>query len=264
MKKYILIFILIATLIGCASAPITGRSQLLLVGKQEIIEQSSLQYNEVISSEPIVSSGADTRMIKKVGDNMAIAVEKFLLSDPRYASLVNDFDWEFNLIKSDQANAWCMPGGKVAFYTGILPYTRDEAGVAVVMGHEIAHAVADHGRERMSQELLKQYGGTTLSNVLASNPTAGSNLLLEAYGAASGLTILKYSRDHELEADKLGLIFMKIAGYDPNAAPAFWERMSSSSQGEPLEFFSTHPNSSKRIEEINSYLKSEEFKRYTN
>ena len=262
MKKIILTALLLAA-IGCSRAPITGRSQLLLVGRDEVLQQSYIQYDTVMEENKILDN-SDSAMVKRVGGKISRAVEEFLNSQPEYAHLDDDFQWEFTLIESEQANAWCMPGGKVAFYTGILPYTANETDLAVVMGHEIAHAIADHGRERMSQELLKQYGGSTLAQVFETNAVAGSELFLEAYGAGSSLVTLKYSRDHEKEADKLGVIFMALAGYDPNETVEFWERMAADKEGEPLEFFSTHPNSSTRIQLIREYIASDEFKKYTN
>lgn len=261
MKKYILLA-LVVLILGCAKAPITGRRQLLLVGKEEVYTQSNLQYDKVLE-ESIILNNSDTQMVRRVGEDIARAVEEFLSSQPEYAHMADDFDWEFNLIESDQVNAWCMPGGKVAFYTGILPYTEDENGLAVVMGHEIAHAVADHGRERMSQELLRQYGGATLAEVLGEDVEAGTNIFLEAYGAGTNLIGLKYSRDHEKEADKLGVIFMALAGYNPEEAVDFWARMAADKTSEPLEFFSTHPNSDTRIQLIREYISSEEFRQYS-
>lgn len=261
MKKYILLAIVFIA-VSCARAPITGRTQLLLVGKDEVLTQSDLQYDAVLTESKVLEN-SDALLVRKVGEKIAVAVETFLRSKPEYAHLADDFNWEFNLIDSEQVNAWCMPGGKVAFYTGILPYTQDETGIAVVMGHEIAHAVADHGRERMSQELLKQYGGATLSEVLGENAVAGSELFLEAYGAGSNLVTLKYGRDHEKEADKLGVIFMALAGYDPYEAVDFWDRMAADKTSEPLEFFSTHPNSATRIGLIKEYIGSEEFREYS-
>lgn len=249
------------TILGCSRAPITGRTQLLLVEKDEVLQQSYIQYETVLEENKVLNN-SDSEMVKKVGSDIAVAVGEFLDSNPKFAHLDDNFEWEFNLIESDQVNAWCMPGGKVAFYTGILPYTQDETGLAVVMGHEIAHAIADHGRERMSQELIKQYGGNSLTSVFEANPVAGSDLFLEAYGAGSNLVTLKYGRDHEKEADKLGVIFMALAGYDPSEAIDFWERMAANKTSEPLEFFSTHPNSDTRIQLIKEYIASDEFKQY--
>ncbi len=259
MKKYF-IAMSVLLLVGCSKAPITGRSQLLVVGKESVLSQSEAQYKEIIENSKVLNN-SDSKMVKRVGNKIAKSVELFLESNPQYKGLTNNFNWEFNLIESDQINAWCMPGGKVAFYTGILPYTKTEEGLAVVMGHEIAHAVADHGRERMSQELIRQYGGIGVEQVLNLGGVKQGGIFLNAYGVASDLTILKYGRDHEKEADKLGLIFMSLAGYDPNIAVLFWERMARDKE-EPVEFFSTHPNSDTRIELIKDYINSEEFKQY--
>ena len=260
MKKFILLVIVFIA-VSCSRAPITGRTQLILVGKGEVLAQSALQYDMVLK-ESVVLNNSDAELVRKVGENIAAAVETFFSSQPEYAHLAADYDWEFNLMESEQVNAWCMPGGKVAFYTGILPYTQGEEGIAVVMGHEIAHAVADHGRERISQELLRQYGGATLAEVLNKNAIEGSELFLGAYGAGTTLVTLKYSRDHEREADKLGAIFMALAGYDPNEIVDFWKRMASDKTSEPLEFFSSHPSSVTRIRLIEEYIASDEFKKY--
>ena len=177
------------------------------------------------------------------------------MASKNLSSELEGFDWEFNLIDDPKTvNAWCMPGGKVAFYTGIMPICKDETGVAVVMGHEVAHAIANHGRERMSQQMIAQYGLGTLSAVLGQNPGAGKDLLMQAVGAGASVGMLKFSREHESEADHMGLIFMAMAGYDPNAAPAFWERMSSGGGNEPPEFLSTHPSHSTRIEDLKGWI----------
>lgn len=260
MKKLALLLVLFSML-ACSSAPITGRTQILIVPKYEVLEQSSLQYEEVKKESKILNN-QDSIRVKKVGNKIAASVEAFLNSDPAYAGMADDYSWEFNLIESEDVNAWCMPGGKVAVYTGILEYAEDEDGLAVIMGHEIAHAVAEHGRERMSQELIKNYGAATLSSVFSQNPTVATNVFSQAYGISSELVTLKYSRDHEKEADKLGVIFMAMAGYDPNTAVDFWERMAADKEAEPLEFFSTHPNSVTRIQLIKEYIASPEFSKY--
>ena len=178
------------------------------------------------------------------------------MADHNLSSELAGFAWEFNLIDDPKmVNAWCMPGGKVAFYTGIMPICKDEEGVAVVMGHEVAHAIANHGRERMSQQMIAQYGLGTLSALMGQNPGAGKELLMQAVGAGAGVGMLKFSREHESEADHMGLIFMAMAGYDPNAAPKFWERMSAQGGGqEPPEFISTHPSHSTRIKDLQKWI----------
>ena len=194
-------------------------------------------------------------MIKTVGGRIANAVQQYFTSKGQ-ASALQDYKWEFNLIKNDSViNAWCMPGGKVAVYTGILPLTKDETGMAIVLGHEISHAVAKHGDERMSQGLLEQLGGTALEVALRNKPQQTQALFMNAYGLGATLGFaLPYSRLQESEADHLGLIFMAMAGYDPNAAIPFWERMSQSGGAKPPEFLSDHPSDQTRIENIQKLM----------
>lgn len=184
---------------------------------------------------------------------MAEVVEAYLI-EQGYDSLVSELDWEFNLLENEEVNAWCMPGGKVAFYTGILPFTRDETGIAVIMGHELAHAVANHSGERMSQEILMELGVGSIDLAMGQDPTLTQEILLLSIGLASNLKILSFSRKHELEADRMGLIFMAMAGYDPREAPAFWERMAEDSEEDGFDFLSTHPGPSRRIERLNSLM----------
>ena len=184
------------------------------------------QYREVIAKGPLSTNQEQTQMVKRVGAKIQKAVEEYMASKGASSELAG-FQWEYNLIDDPKTvNAWCMPGGKVAFYTGIMPICKDEAGVAVVMGHEVAHAIANHGRERMSQQMLAQYGLGTLSAADGTKPNGGSRTCLcRLLEQEQILECLKFSREHESEADRIGLIFMTMAGYDPNQAPAFWERM---------------------------------------
>ncbi|HEY5747146.1 MAG TPA: M48 family metallopeptidase [Chryseolinea sp.] len=256
MLKKLLIFSIIGLVIyACASVAVTGRKQLSLVSNSEIIPMSSQEYAAVIKKGPISSNQEQTQMVKKVGVKIQKAVEEYMASKG-LSSELSGFAWEFNLIDDPKTvNAWCMPGGKVAFYTGILPVCKDETGVAIVMGHEVAHAIANHGRERMSQQMVAQYGLATIGELVGQNPTAGQQLLMQAVGAGTNLGILKYSRDQESEADHIGLIFMTMAGYDPNQAPIFWERMASMSGGsEPMEFLSTHPSHATRIQDLKGWI----------
>ena len=240
---------------ACASVAVTGRNQLSLVSNAEIIPMSETQYREVIAKGPISTDKAQTEMIKRVGFKIEKAVETYMASKNASKEL-DGFKWEFNLIDDPKtANAWCMPGGKVAFYTGIMPICKDETGVAVVMGHEVAHAIANHGRERMSEQMVAQYGLQTISGLIGQNPSAADNLLMQAVGAGTNLGMLKFSRTHESEADHIGLIFMTIAGYDPNAAPIFWKRMIEMSGGqEPPEFLSTHPSHETRVKDLEAWI----------
>jgi predicted Zn-dependent protease len=239
---------------ACATVPVTGRNQLSLISNAELMPMAYQQYREVIAKGPISTNAQQTAMIKRVGVNIQKAVEQYM-ADKNLSSQLDDFAWEFNLIDDPTVNAWCMPGGKVAFYTGILPICKDELGVAVVMGHEVAHAIANHGRERMSQQMFAQFGLSTLGALMGQNPTAGNELLMQAIGAGTNIGMLKFSRQHESEADKMGLIFMAMAGYDPNEAPKFWERMSALSGGQaPPEFLSTHPSHETRVRDLNSWI----------
>jgi predicted Zn-dependent protease len=253
MKKIFIFLALGFALESCSKVPLTGRTRLDAVSDSEILPLVNQQYAEVLKEEKIVTNTAKGQMVVKVGKNMAAAVEKFLISEG-YPEIVESFAWEFNLIQSDQVNAWCMPGGKVGVYTGILAVTQDETGLAVVMGHEIAHAVAAHSRERMSNGLVANFGISLLSSAVGQNPTLTQAIFLQSVGLGSELGMLSYSRKHELEADELGLIFMAVAGYDPRQAPVFWERMSSAGGQAPPEFLSTHPGPDSRIQKLNQQM----------
>jgi predicted Zn-dependent protease len=211
------------------------------------------EYSESLTESKVLTSTEEGQEIVKVGNKMAEVVEAYLI-EQGYDSLVSELDWEFNLLENEEVNAWCMPGGKVAFYTGILPFTRDETGIAVIMGHELAHAVANHSGERMSQEILMELGVGSIDLAMGQDPTLTQEILLLSIGLASNLKILSFSRKHELEADRMGLIFMAMAGYDPREAPAFWERMAEDSEEDGFDFLSTHPGPSRRIERLNSLM----------
>jgi len=252
--------IILTTLIGilliaCSTVPITGRHQLNLLPHQTMLSMSFSQYDQFLKEHQLSQNSAQTQMVKRVGRRIQKAVEQYFAQNGMSDQL-SDYAWEFNLVESDEINAWCMPGGKVVVYTGILPITRDEAGLAVVMGHEIAHAVAHHGNERMSQGLVTQMGGMALSTALQTKPEATQQLWMAVYGlgAQYGL-MLPYSRLQENEADHLGLIFMAMAGYDPHAAIDFWQRMDAQKGGAaPPEFLSTHPSDKNRIKNIRSMI----------
>jgi predicted Zn-dependent protease len=225
-----------------------------LISSDEVIAMSADAYKQVIDSAKLSTNTQQVAMIKRVGERIEKAVEQYM-NNNGYTGLLDGFNWEFNLIESDQVNAWAMPGGKVAFYTGILPICKDDLGVAVVMGHEVAHAVAKHGQERMNQSYAKQVGLGLGSIALGQDPGMAKQLAYQAAGLATDIGLLKFSRTHESEADELGLTFMAIAGYDPSEAPKFWERMSAGSEGQsPPEFLSTHPSHETRIERLNAAL----------
>jgi predicted Zn-dependent protease len=255
LKKIFTYAAVILSIYACTSVAVTGRKQLSLVPNSEIIPMANQQYREIIAKGPLSSNKDQTAMVKRVGVKIEKAVEEYMAAKGLSSELAG-FEWEFNLIEDPKTvNAWCMPGGKVAFYSAIMPICKDEAGIAVVMGHEVAHAIANHGRERMSQQMLAQYGLATLGALMGQNPSAGQELLMQAVGAGTNLGMLKFSREHESEADHIGLIFMTMAGYDPNQAPLFWERMTEMSGGqEPPEFMSTHPSHSTRISDLKGWI----------
>jgi predicted Zn-dependent protease len=257
-SKSLLASILLLVLLtwACTKVPLTGRRQLTgVIGSDQVIGMSANAYKQVLDSIPLSENQEQVAMIKRVGTKIQTAVEKYL-NDTGNGSLLEGFNWEFSLIDNDSTvNAWAMPGGKVAFYTGILPICQDDLGVAVVMGHEVAHAVAKHGQERMNQSYAKQVGFSIGAIALGQDPTISQRLVFQAVGLGTDLALLKYSRTHESEADELGLTFMAIAGYDPSEAPKFWERMSAGSGGQaPPEFLSTHPSHETRISRLNAAL----------
>ncbi|SNT27015.1 Peptidase family M48 [Ekhidna lutea] len=244
-------------LFQCANVPMSGRSQLALIGNDQIFPMSFDQYEQVKKESKIVTGTDEARMVKRVGTRIQRAVEQYF-ADQGQSSYLNDYKWEFNLIDEETVNAWCMPGGKVAFYTGIMPICKDETGVAVVMGHEIAHAIANHGRERISQQYAAQFGLSAVSILLSggsSAPSIPTEIIMQGAGAATSLGILAFSRKHESESDKLGLYFMAMAGYNPQEAPKFWERMAAQSGGQsPPEFVSTHPSHDTRISDLKANM----------
>jgi predicted Zn-dependent protease len=243
-------------LAGCSQVPITGRRQLNFVPSSLVTSMSIEQYNQVISKSKVSSDAAATAMVKKVGGKIVQAVEEYQKTHGE-ADRFAGYKWEFNLIQDPNVNAFAMPGGKVVVYTGILPVTQNEAGLATVLGHEIAHVFAGHGAERLSESLLTQMGEVGLSAALSKQPEQTKSLFMSAYGLGSQVGILlPFSRTHESEADHLGLIFMAMAGYDPHEGVAFWQRMADASKGQskPLEILSTHPADATRIKNLQSLL----------
>ena len=241
--------------VSCSTVPITGRSQLSLIPDSEMLAMSFQQYDLFLDESKISNDLEAVEMVQRVGRNIQHAVEKFM-KEKKLSDRLEGYNWEFNLIESDQVNAWAMPGGKVVVYTGILPVAQDDTGLAVILGHEIAHAIAEHGNERMSQELLRQAGAVSLMVAMNNKPTQTKALWLGIYGAGTQLGImLPYGRTQESEADHLGVIFMAMAGYDPHAAPEFWQRMSAVRKGEaPPAFLSTHPSDETRMKDLNSWI----------
>ncbi|MGA9364922.1 MAG: M48 family metallopeptidase [Bacteroidota bacterium] len=252
MRKYAVgITIAVALVVfACSTVPITGRKQLSLIPASEMLSMSYTEYDSVLKTSKLSTNQQQTQLVKRVGGRIQKAVETYF-AEKNLADQLKDYKWEFNLVESNEVNAWCMPGGKVVVYTGILPVTQNEVGLAVVLGHEISHAVAQHGSERMSQGLLAQLGGQALSVALQNKPEQTKQLWMSVYGVGAQVgVLLPYSRTHESEADHLGLIFMSMGGYDPNEAVTFWQRMAASGGQKPPEFLSTHPADETRIADI--------------
>lgn len=257
MKKNILLLVIAALMTACgttSTVPITGRKHTLLVDDAQVLSLSKEQYSQVLSQSTLSTNKTNTNLVKTVGQKLANAVESYLKANGGESEL-QYYEWEFNLVKNDQVNAFCMPGGKIVVYEGILPVTQNEASLAIVLGHEIAHAVAKHSAEQMSKQMRQQYGTQVLSEIL--NKKVGANAAtIAGQLAAAGFNFanLKYSRDNETEADHMGLIFAAMAGYDPQTAVSFWQRMASSSTAKTSELFSDHPSDETRIANIQKFM----------
>ncbi|GAB4038392.1 M48 family metallopeptidase [Spirosoma gilvum] len=260
MKKSLLLMLAIGLVVACQKVPLTGRKQFIVIGTDQLNSLSAVEYKKVIDASQVIRTGANYQMIQRVGNRLRVAMENYLNSN-NFGNRIKGFQWEFNLIKNAEVvNATCMPGGKVVFYTGILPYTQNESGVATVMGHEIAHAIAAHGAERLSEGLIASgllQSGQILINDLSPPQKRQANLLfLQAAGIAYQYGMaLPHSRVHESEADHLGLIFMAMAGYNPEQSVLFWQRMARASAGQSTpEFKSTHPSNERRIRDLQNEM----------
>ncbi|SJN39689.1 Zn-dependent protease with chaperone function PA4632 [Sphingobacterium sp. JB170] len=247
--------VLAVGLASCSTVPLSGRKQLSLVSDDQIQEQAASAYKEFLnaSDTKVITGTSQATKVKQVGAKIATAVNSYLAAEG-LADQYN-FNWEFNLIESGEVNAWCMPGGKVAVFTGILPFTANDAGLATVMGHEIAHAIARHSMEQMSNQYALQVGAQVIGVASAGKSSVMQGLLNNAYGIGGQLALLKYSRGNESEADQLGLIFMAMAGYNPESAVSFWQRMASAkAESSTPEFLSTHPSDVRRINDIQKLI----------
>ncbi len=239
---------------SCSTVPITERKRVNIVDDNDILPASFAQYDTFLKENKISSDASKTREIQTVGRNIADAVDRFMRANGMTKEADN-YRWEFNLVEDKQMNAWCLPGGKVVFYTGILPVCQNTDGIAAVMGHEIAHAFAKHGQERMTSAYGQQLGGIAVAIGTSGQSTDTQYLWNSIYGISSQVGMLAYSRTHETEADKLGMVFMTMAGYNPEEAIRLWQRMKEQSEGAaPPEFLSTHPSNDTRIDNLKQYL----------
>jgi len=256
--KTILLSLAAALLVSCGTTktvPITGRQQSLMVRDGDVLSLSTQQYQEFMKTAKLSTNAANTAMVKRVGQNLATAVTNYLNSNGMAADVQN-FKWTFNLVENKEANAWCMPGGLICVYEGILPLTQDEPSLAIVLGHEIAHAVARHSAEQMSTQIKQQYGMQIGAAVLGGMGVGSNTSSIIQAIAAQGFNFknLSYSRNHESEADHMGLIFAAMAGYDPQVAVAFWQRMAAASNNQKSEFLSDHPSDATRIKQIQGWM----------
>jgi predicted Zn-dependent protease len=257
IRKITFVFALATLIISCSKNSLTGKKQLTLLPESELQTMATTEYQQFLSTNKVVatSNNRDAEMVKRVGQRIVKAVEGYY-AEKGMSDKLAGFKWETNLVDDKAVNAWCMPGGKIVVYTGILPVTQNEAALAAVMGHEVSHALLQHGNQRMSQGLLASVGQVALAVAVANKPQETQNLFLGAYGAGAQVGILlPFSRKHELEADYYGLLFTAMAGYNPQEAIGLWERMEKLSNGQkPPEFLSTHPTEGRRIEQLQKYM----------
>ncbi len=256
MKKIIISIFIASILTGCILNKVTGRKQLSLVPESELQLMAVSQYSAFLSENKVLNPGSskDAAMVDRVGARISNAITKYYKSQGK-ESVTEGYKWEFNTVDSKEANAWCMPGGKVVVYSGLLPITQNETALAIVVGHEIAHAIALHGSERMSEAMMQQLGGVALQLALSQKPQETQNLFLQAYGIGSQVgAMLPWSRQQETEADQYGLIFAAMAGYNPQEAIPFWQRMASAGGAKPPEFLSTHPSDETRMRKLTQFM----------
>jgi predicted Zn-dependent protease len=253
MKKIYSLLIAVLLLSGCATNPLTGKRTMAFVGNSQLFPSSFAQYDEFLNESTVVSGTAEAVMVSRVGTKLADAAQKWLASEGN-AHYLDDYRWEYKLVLDNTINAWCMPGGKIVVYTGILPLTKTEAGLAVVLGHEISHALLNHGQQRMSAGVLQELGAAGLALGTSGLSPGTQSMAMAAYGIGSAVGgTLPFSRSHESEADHYGLILMAIAGYNPDEAAPFWERMAALGGGGTPELLSTHPSDTTRIRQIQGW-----------
>jgi len=257
IQKITSFFILSAFLISCSQNALTGKKQLTLLPESELQNMATSEYQRFLDTSRVIgnTSNKDAQMVRRVGERITRAVTQYY-ADKGLSDKLAGFKWEYNLVDDKAVNAWCMPGGKIVVYTGLLPVTQNEAALAAVMGHEVSHALLQHGNQRMSQGLLQQLGGVALSVAVANKPAETQNLFLGAYGVGTAVgVLLPFSRKHELEADRYGLWWSAMSGYDPRQSIPLWERMEKASNGQkPPEFLSTHPSEGRRIDQLKKFM----------
>lgn len=254
MRKLFIIALIFIGVSACKTNPFTGQKTLNFYPNSQVFPMAFAQYDQFLEENKVITGTEESHMITKVGQRISSAAERWLSANG-YPGYLSDYKWEYNLVKDETVNAWCMPGGKIVFYTGILPICEDETGVAVVMGHEVAHALADHGAQRMSAGTLQQVGAVGVAVATSGKSAKTQNAFMQAYGIGSQVGgMLPFSRSHEREADRIGLQIMAIAGYDPTEAAELWKRMKAQSGGQaPPEFLSTHPSNDTRINNLTAW-----------
>ncbi|WP_298154943.1 M48 family metallopeptidase [Flavobacterium sp.] len=255
MRKYVIVSALAVALgISCATNPFTGKKTLNFVSNDQIFPTAFAQYKQFLTENKVVSGSGAAQQVQTVGNKIRIAAEKYLnsLGQKEY---LNGYAWEYKLVENKEVNAWCMPGGKIVVYSGILPVTKDEAGLATVLGHEVSHALANHGAQRMSVDQLQQLVGVGVAAATSGQSSEKQAIFQQAYGLGSTLAVtLPFSRSNESEADEIGLTLMAIAGYNPDQAIVFWQRMSAQGGSSQPEFLSTHPSDETRIRNLKSLV----------
>ncbi|TGD59859.1 M48 family metallopeptidase [Flavobacterium humi] len=256
MKKGIIIsaFGVLALVYSCATNPFTGKKTMALVPDSEIFPSAFQQYGQFLAENKVITGTKDAKRVETVANKIKVAAERWLTANGN-ASYLTNYQWEYKLVDSKEVNAWCMPGGKIVVYTGILPICKDDAGLAAVLGHEVSHALANHGQQRMSAGLLQQLGGVGVAAATGNKSPETQQLIMQAYGVGSQVGVmLPFSRDHESEADMIGLTLMAIAGYNPENAVFLWERMAAQGGDAPPEILSTHPSNQTRIANLKALL----------
>jgi predicted Zn-dependent protease len=253
-QKIISLCLVVFMAVQCATVPLTGRKQFSIIPADQILALGMDSYNQILKENKISSNALYVNTVKTVGHKISGAVERYFASKNQ-SNLLKGYAWEYNVLQSKEVNAFCLPGGKIAFYEGIMPVCIDDNGVAVVMSHEVSHAIANHGSERMSEQMAVQLGGMALDAALQQKPDATRQIAMAAFGAGTAVgVLLPFSRTQESEADELGLYFMAMAGYNPSKAIEFWQRMMDQSKGAPPEFLSTHPSDQTRINDLKRHM----------